>query len=72
MRPGPISWRPIKLTLNLAELPFEVEVEIEPRHAQDVRQQQLNLQTGRFHAFLAEEFRAALNDIEDGHSARLG
>ena len=62
---------PHRLEIRLTELPPEIEVQLQPRLPQHMRQQQFGLQTRRVHAFAAEEFRAALNDIQNGHGRRL-
>lgn len=57
---------------SFGENALEVQIQFHAWHLQEMREQQLNLQSRRFDSFLREKFRAALDDFEDGHGARLG
>jgi hypothetical protein len=57
--------------LFLAQRPLEIEIELEPRHLEDVREEEFDLKPGRVHAFAGEKFGAALNDFQNRHAGRL-
>jgi len=61
---------PQRIQLRLAQGAVEVQIELHPRHLENVRQQQLNLKPRRLHAFSGEEIRAALDHIKNGHAPR--
>jgi len=47
---------------------FKIQIQLQARHFQQMRQQHFSLQPGRFDAFFAEKFRAFLNRFQDGHA----
>ena len=50
---------------------LEIQIQFHSRQFEQMRQQQLDLQTRRFDAFFDQEIRALLNRFEDGHAASL-
>ena len=61
-----------RFQFNIREHALEVQIELETRHAQDVREQQLDLQPRRIHAALGEKLSAALDHFEDRHAPSVG
>src|SRR5712692_4624080 len=51
---------------------LEVQVELEPRDPQHMREQKFDLQARRIDALSGEEFAAALNDFHHRHALKIG